>query len=77
MITEGNSWVQVGVVSWGIGMLFEIEKNVQVPIRDANFNNAFVFFFFFKLGCGKGNYPGVYTRVNYFKSWITKNIQTK
>ncbi|CAB3239924.1 unnamed protein product [Arctia plantaginis] len=25
------------------------------------------------IGCGKGQYPGVYTRVTYFMPWITKN----
>lgn len=27
------------------------------------------------IGCGKGEYPGVYTRVSYFMPWITKNIK--
>lgn len=44
MISEGGSWTQVGIVSWGIG-------------------------------CGKGQYPGVYTRVSAFLPWITKNLK--
>lgn len=43
MVNEGH-WVQIGVVSWGIG-------------------------------CGKGQYPGVYTRVTSFLPWIFKNMQ--
>ncbi|XP_026731419.1 transmembrane protease serine 9-like isoform X1 [Trichoplusia ni] len=27
------------------------------------------------IGCGKGQYPGVYTRVTYFMPWIQKNSQ--
>ncbi|KAF9421594.1 hypothetical protein HW555_002527 [Spodoptera exigua] len=27
------------------------------------------------IGCGKGQYPGVYTRVTYFLPWIQKNAQ--
>lgn len=27
------------------------------------------------IGCGKGQYPGVYTRVTYFMNWITKNLK--
>ncbi|XP_073994864.1 trypsin-like isoform X2 [Rhodnius prolixus] len=27
------------------------------------------------IGCGKGQYPGVYTRVTHFLSWINKNIK--
>ncbi|XP_041975443.1 proclotting enzyme-like [Aricia agestis] len=42
MVNEGGRWIQVGVVSWGIG-------------------------------CGKGQYPGVYTRVTSFLPWIQKN----
>ncbi|GBP39793.1 Chymotrypsinogen 2 [Eumeta japonica] len=42
MVNEGGRWIQVGVVSWGIG-------------------------------CGKGQYPGVYTRVTAFLPWIQKN----
>ncbi|XP_072402812.1 uncharacterized protein l(2)k05911 [Diabrotica undecimpunctata] len=43
MINDGK-WVQVGIVSWGIG-------------------------------CGKGQYPGVYTRVEKFLPWIQKNLK--
>ncbi|PNF21283.1 hypothetical protein B7P43_G02141 [Cryptotermes secundus] len=43
MINQGR-WMQVGIVSWGIG-------------------------------CGKGQFPGVYTRVTHFMSWITKNLK--
>ncbi|KAK5639144.1 hypothetical protein RI129_011636 [Pyrocoelia pectoralis] len=43
MVNDGK-WVQVGIVSWGIG-------------------------------CGKGQYPGVYTRVQKFLPWIQKNIK--
>lgn len=46
MVSEGNKWMQVGVVSWGIG-------------------------------CGKGQYPGVYTRLTHFLPWISKNIKDK
>lgn len=42
-INQGR-WMQVGIVSWGIG-------------------------------CGKGQFPGVYTRVTHFMSWITKNLK--
>lgn len=27
------------------------------------------------IGCGKGQYPGVYTRVSNFIPWITKNLK--
>lgn len=27
------------------------------------------------IGCGEGQYPGVYTRVSSFIPWITKNIK--
>lgn len=27
------------------------------------------------IGCGKGQFPGVYTRVTHFMPWITKNIR--
>ena len=27
------------------------------------------------IGCGKGQYPGVYTRVTYFLPWIQKNAK--
>ncbi|XP_049828950.1 proclotting enzyme-like [Schistocerca gregaria] len=27
------------------------------------------------IGCGKGQYPGVYTRVTHFMPWITKNLK--
>lgn len=27
------------------------------------------------IGCGKGQYPGVYTRVTHFLPWITKNLK--
>uniref|UniRef100_A0A8D8VB12 Phenoloxidase-activating factor 2 n=2 Tax=Cacopsylla melanoneura TaxID=428564 RepID=A0A8D8VB12_9HEMI len=27
------------------------------------------------IGCGKGEYPGVYSRVTYFMPWITKNLK--
>nr|CAD7265265.1 unnamed protein product [Timema shepardi] len=27
------------------------------------------------IGCGKGQYPGVYTRVTHFMSWINKNLK--
>jgi secreted trypsin-like serine protease len=43
MINQGQ-WMQVGIVSWGIG-------------------------------CGKGQFPGVYTRVTHFMSWINKNLK--
>ncbi|XP_063697625.1 clotting factor G beta subunit [Culicoides brevitarsis] len=43
MLNDGR-WVQVGIVSWGIG-------------------------------CGKGQYPGVYSRVSSFLPWITKNTK--
>ncbi|XP_057657586.1 proclotting enzyme [Diorhabda carinulata] len=43
MINDGK-WLQVGIVSWGIG-------------------------------CGKGQYPGVYTRVDKFIPWIQKNLK--
>lgn len=44
MINNEGHWLQIGVVSWGIG-------------------------------CGQGQYPGVYTRVSSFMPWILKNIQ--
>ncbi|XP_026822722.1 transmembrane protease serine 9-like [Rhopalosiphum maidis] len=28
------------------------------------------------IGCGKGQYPGVYTRVTSFMNWITRNLKT-
>ncbi|XP_065204934.1 proclotting enzyme-like [Planococcus citri] len=28
------------------------------------------------IGCGKGQYPGVYTRITSFMSWINKNLDT-
>ncbi|CAH0383608.1 unnamed protein product [Bemisia tabaci] len=28
------------------------------------------------IGCGKGQYPGVYTRVTHFMPWIKKNLKT-
>ncbi|XP_034237241.1 serine proteinase stubble-like [Thrips palmi] len=43
MVNDGR-WVQVGIVSWGIG-------------------------------CGKGQYPGVYSRVTSFMPWIQKNLK--
>lgn len=27
------------------------------------------------IGCGKGQYPGVYTRVTHYLSWIEKNLK--
>lgn len=27
------------------------------------------------IGCGKGQFPGVYTRVTSFMNWITKNLK--
>lgn len=27
------------------------------------------------IGCGKGQYPGVYKRVTHFMPWITKNLK--
>lgn len=27
------------------------------------------------IGCGKGQYPGVYSRVSSFLPWITKNLK--
>jgi len=27
------------------------------------------------IGCGKGQYPGVYTRVTHFLPWIYKNLK--
>lgn len=27
------------------------------------------------IGCGKGQYPGVYTRVTHFLPWIYKNVK--
>ncbi|XP_058981227.1 uncharacterized protein LOC101898442 [Musca domestica] len=44
IVNEGGRFVQVGIVSWGIG-------------------------------CGKGQYPGVYTRVTSLLPWIYKNIK--
>lgn len=29
------------------------------------------------IGCGKGQYPGVYTRLTHFLPWISKNIKDK
>lgn len=40
LVCELNAtWVQVGIVSWGIG-------------------------------CGRKNYPGVYTEVSFYKDWV-------
>ncbi|XP_065357948.1 serine proteinase stubble [Calliphora vicina] len=44
IVNEGGRYIQVGIVSWGIG-------------------------------CGKGQYPGVYTRVTSLLPWIYKNIK--
>uniref|UniRef100_A0A1A9WXH1 Phenoloxidase-activating factor 2 n=1 Tax=Glossina brevipalpis TaxID=37001 RepID=A0A1A9WXH1_9MUSC len=44
IVNEAGRYVQVGIVSWGIG-------------------------------CGKGQYPGVYTRVTSLLSWIYKNLK--
>ncbi|CAH1153687.1 unnamed protein product [Phaedon cochleariae] len=44
LMVNSGKWIQVGIVSWGIG-------------------------------CGKGQYPGVYTRVEKFLPWIHKNLK--
>ncbi|KAM7352559.1 CLIP and Tryp_SPc domain-containing lethal (2) k05911 [Cochliomyia hominivorax] len=44
IVNDGARYIQVGIVSWGIG-------------------------------CGKGQYPGVYTRVTSLLPWIYKNIK--
>nr|CAH7763072.1 unnamed protein product [Callosobruchus chinensis] len=44
LMVKNGKWVQIGIVSWGIG-------------------------------CGKGQYPGVYTRVEKFLPWIYKNLK--
>ncbi|XP_023304279.1 venom serine protease Bi-VSP [Lucilia cuprina] len=44
IVNDATRYIQVGIVSWGIG-------------------------------CGKGQYPGVYTRVTSLLPWIYKNIK--
>ncbi|KAL9927417.1 CLIP and Tryp_SPc domain-containing lethal (2) k05911 isoform 2-T2 [Glossina fuscipes fuscipes] len=44
IVNEAGHYVQVGIVSWGIG-------------------------------CGKGQYPGVYTRITSLLPWIYKNLK--
>ncbi|KAM5291943.1 serine protease 44-like [Ctenodactylus gundi] len=44
MVCElNNTWVQVGVVSWGIG-------------------------------CGRRGFPGIYTEVSFYKTWIMRQV---
>uniref|UniRef100_A0A673U6H9 Peptidase S1 domain-containing protein n=1 Tax=Suricata suricatta TaxID=37032 RepID=A0A673U6H9_SURSU len=44
LVCEFNdTWVQVGIVSWGIG-------------------------------CGRRNYPGIYTEVSFYKNWVIDHL---
>lgn len=71
-----SPWVQAGIVSWGIGTVtFYIFKNMFETLAFLIVIHLYNIIYFFKYytGCGKAPYPGVYTRVTSFMSWITQN----